>query len=79
LLLIGTIDCRIYVYNYAACECLMFFDLGDYRQKQGYKFDKNLCYYMSPYSQFDTVFNPVVLVLDKFGASLINLSERTLF
>jgi hypothetical protein len=36
----------------------------------------NICFYMQPYFNFDVVFNPMVVVFDRYGIVLINLIKN---
>ena len=36
----------------------------------------NLCYYMGPYTGFDMQNNALIIMLDKYGACLINLRTQ---
>ena len=39
----------------------------------------NICYYMQPYLNFDWLYNPLILLLDRQGATLIDLSKSEVY
>ena len=64
------------------------FDMEKYRQNSNLNYNllnqtpqtqANMCYYMSPYSEFDIQSNPLVLILDWFGIFLVNISTSKVY
>ena len=39
----------------------------------------NICYYMQPYLNFDQLNNPLILLLDRQGATIIDLSKSEVY
>ena len=38
-----------------------------------------MCFYMQPYFNYDVVFNPLVVVFDRYGIVMINLSKNDVY
>jgi len=73
-LLVSTMSCVMYVFNYCTCEKTYRFDLSWYREQQNEADNvTNICFNMQPYSDFDINCNSLVYVMDKYGACLVNL------
>ena len=39
----------------------------------------NMCYFMQPYYEFDAQSNPLIILIDRYGTSMINLQTSELF
>ena len=86
-LLIATISCQIYVLNYHSCQPIHKFDMQAYRISQTLSLPDhfvpqntvNMCYFMQPYFGFDIQKNALVLFLDRYGISLINLKSQEVY
>lgn len=81
-LLVANTQSVVYVLNYCTCEKMYRFDVANYRcqeRARAANMQISCCYFMKPYFHFDILENPVVYLVDNFGACFINLQAQELY
>lgn len=87
-LLVGSVNCKIFVINYNSQEMILKFDLEQSRIQQFSAAAKksakgsetpNMLAFMTTYGEFDMFTNSMILVQDRYGICMLNLQTQELF